>query len=128
MTNVEQCVNYIRARGLNHRQFEAFLEYPDCDYPDVVYFSIVFWLSRAATLERSMNLRQEMKLFMESRHQNVAFLSDENCLNIAFLTDIMQHLSELNLRLQGKSQLVNKVFEHIRAFEKKIQFSWVVPR
>ena len=40
---------------------------------------------------------------------------------LAFLTDITQHLSNLNLKLQGKSQLVNKLFEHICAFEKKLE-------
>ena len=50
------------------------------------------------------------------------FLSDENWLNdFAFLTDITQHLSNLNLRLQEKSQLVNKLFEHICAFEKQLE-------
>ena len=87
--NVVQCVNYIRARGLNHQQFNAFLDELDSEYPDVVYFSAVRWLSRAATLKRLWNLRQEIKFFMESKHQNVAFLSDENWLNdLAFLTDI----------------------------------------
>ena len=53
---------------------------------------------------------------MESKHHNVAFLCDENWLNyLAFLTDIAQHLSEL--KLQGKSQPVNKMLEHICAFE-----------
>ena len=46
-------------------------------------------------------MRQDIMLFMESKHQNVAFLSDENWLNdLAFLTDITQHLSELNFKLQ----------------------------
>jgi len=59
---------------------------------------------------------------MESKHQNVAFLSNENWLNdLAVLTDIVQHLSDLNLKLQGKSQLVNKMFEHICAVEKKLE-------
>ena len=78
MKNVVQCVNYIRAQGLNHRQLRAFLEYPDCNYPDVVYFSAVCWLSRVATLKRLWNLRQDIKLFLESKHQNMAFLGDEN--------------------------------------------------
>ena len=54
---------------------------------------------------------------MESKHQNVAFLSD----NLAFLIDIIQHLSDLNLRLKGKSLLVNKLFENICGFEKKLE-------
>ena len=50
------------------------------------------------------------------------FLCDENWLNdLAFLTNITQHLSELNLKLQGKSQLVIKLFEHICALEKKLE-------
>ena len=57
---------------------------------------------------------------MESNHQNMAFLCDENWLNdLAFLTDITQHLSKLNLTLQEKSQHVNKLFEHICEIEKK---------
>ena len=59
---------------------------------------------------------------MESKHRIVAFLCDENWLNdLAFLTDITQHLSELILKLQGKSQLVNKLFGHICAFEKRLE-------
>ena len=52
MKNVILCVNYIRAQGLNHWQFKAFLGYLDCDYLDVVCFSAIRWLSRAATLKR----------------------------------------------------------------------------
>ena len=122
MKNIVKCVNYIRGRGLNHRQFKAFLEYLNCDYPIVVYFSAVHWLSRAAMLKRLLNIRQQTKLFMKSKHRNVAFLSDEIWMNdLAFLTDIAQHLSELNLKLQGKSQLANKLSEHISAFDTKLK-------
>ena len=59
---------------------------------------------------------------MERKHQNVAFISDEIWLNyLTFLTDITQHLSEQDLKLQRKSQLVNKLFEHICAIEKKLE-------
>jgi len=122
MKDVVQCVNYIRAGGLNHRQFKAFLEELDSDYPDVVYFSAVRWLSRAATLKRFWNLRKEIESFMINKQQNVAYLSDNDWLNdIAYLTDITQHLSDLNVKLQGKNQLVNKMFEHICSFENKLQ-------
>ena len=107
-------------RGLNHRQFKTFLEELDSEYSDVVYFSAIRWLSRAVTLKRFWNLRQEIKLFMESKHQNVRFLSNKNWLNdLAFLTDITQHISDLILKLQEKGALVNKTFEHICVFEKK---------
>ena len=122
MRNVVQCLNYIWAQGLIHQQFKAFLDQLDSEYLDVMYFSAVYWLSRAATLKRFWNLWQEINFFKKSKHQNVAFLSNENWLNdLAFLTDITQHLSGLNLKVQGKCQLVNKLFEHICAFEKKLE-------
>ena len=49
---------------------------------------------------------------MERKHQNVRFLSNENWLN---------DLAFLNLKLQGKGQPVNKMFQHICAFEKKLE-------
>ncbi|XP_067937186.1 general transcription factor II-I repeat domain-containing protein 2A-like [Watersipora subatra] len=119
MKSVVKCVNYIRARGLNHRQFKAFLEELDSDYPDVVYFSAVRWLSRASTLKRFWNLRKEIMTFMVNKQQDVACLTDDDSINdLAFLTDITQHLSDLNVKLQDKFQLVNKMFEHICSFEK----------
>ena len=110
MKKVVQCVNCIMARRLNHRKLKAFMEYLDCDYPDVVYFSAVRWLSGAATLKRFWNMRQEIKMFVERKHQNVAFLCNKNWLiDLAFLADITQYLSELNLKLQGKCHFVNKL-------------------
>ena len=51
MKSAVQCVNYIRAQGLNRRQFKVFPEYLDCDYSYVVHFIAVCWLSRSATLK-----------------------------------------------------------------------------
>ena len=68
MRNVVQCVYCIRARGLNHCQFKASLDELDSEYSDVMYFSAVRWLSRAATLKRFWNLRQEIKFFMKKKH------------------------------------------------------------
>ena len=58
---------------------------------------------------------------MTNKQQDVAYLSDDDWLNdIAFLTDITQHLSDLNVKLQNKSQLVNKMFEHICSFKNSV--------
>jgi len=36
------------------------------------------------------------------------------------LIDITQHLNDLNLKLMGKSQLVNTMFSHVKSFENKL--------
>ena len=65
--NIVQCANFIRARVLDHRQIKAFLEYLNCDYPDVVYFSGVRCHCKAATPKSLWNLQQEIKLFMQNK-------------------------------------------------------------
>jgi len=59
MSVVLKCVNYIRSRGLQHRQFQAFLEV-EASYGDVLYFTEVRWLSRGNVLKRFFYLRAEM--------------------------------------------------------------------
>ena len=49
MEKVVSVVNFIRSKGLNYRQFKSFLAEVGSDYDDVIYFSQVQWLSRAAT-------------------------------------------------------------------------------
>ena len=51
MTDLVKAVNFIKSRGLNHREFKAFLEEVGSRYEDVVCFSKVRWLSKAATLK-----------------------------------------------------------------------------
>ena len=98
---------------------EHLLRFPclDADYEDVVYFSHVRWLSRAATLKRFWNLLPEIKQFLVMKHRDITLLENYEWLNdLAFLIDITQMLSDLNLKLQGKDQLVHKMFEHVESF------------
>ena len=57
---------------------------------------------------------------METKNENVTFLKDVKWLNdLAFLSDVTQHLAQLNGKLQGRNQLANKMFEHITSFQRK---------
>ena len=67
MTDLVKAVNFIRSRGLNHREFKAFLDEVGSGYEDVVYISKVRWLSKAATLKRFQLLLSEIKVFLEER-------------------------------------------------------------
>uniref|UniRef100_A0A6P7GQ58 General transcription factor II-I repeat domain-containing protein 2A-like n=1 Tax=Diabrotica virgifera virgifera TaxID=50390 RepID=A0A6P7GQ58_DIAVI len=121
MDKLVQTVNFLRARGLNHRQFQAFLSDVGSDHEDIVYFSSVRWLSRASTLKRFYSLLDEVKIFLENKGQEIDFLTDEQWLaDLAFLVDITKYLSDLNLKLQGKDQLCTQLYEHIQAFTKKL--------
>ncbi|CAI6366866.1 unnamed protein product [Macrosiphum euphorbiae] len=42
-------------------------------------------------------------------------------MDLAFLVDITTHLNELNVRLQGKNQLISNMFQILTAFELKLK-------
>ena len=50
MGPVIKAVNFIRARGLNHMQFQKFLDDLDIEHQDLAYFSEVRWLRKDSML------------------------------------------------------------------------------
>ena len=121
MKVVIKTVNYIRSRGLKHRQFKQFLAEIDVLYEDVLYYSHIRWLSKGAMLERFYHLRKEIQSFMTDKGSEVPELSDVmwNC-DLAFLVDNSGHLNKLNTQLQGKDELINVLFDRICAFDLKL--------
>ena len=76
MTDLVKAVNFILSRGLNYREFKAFLDEVGSGYKDVVYFSKVRWLSKEATLKRFQLLLPEIKVFLKDKKQNVDILEN----------------------------------------------------
>lgn len=50
MKVVIKTVNFIKSKGLNHRDFQTFLEQMESEYGDVLYYSKVRWLSSGKML------------------------------------------------------------------------------
>lgn len=120
VTKVTQVVNFIRAKGLNHRQFRSFLEECGSEYTDVPYHTEVRWLSRGKVLNRFFELREEICQFLESKGKDTAELREEKFLcELAFLCDISSHLDALNLQLQGRGRIIT-VYSSVRAFKTKM--------
>lgn len=121
MKIVVKTINFIRSRGLNHRQFKTFLIELNSRYSEVIYFSEVRWLSRGIVLQRFFELRNEIDLFMKAKGRSVSEISDINWIcDLAFLADITSHLNELNLKLQGKDRFVTELYDYIKAFQLKL--------
>ena len=118
---VTTVVNFIRSHGLNHRQFKAFLEEIDSDFCDLPYYTAVRWLSCGKVLFRFYKLRREIDLFLTEHNTADPLLSDPSLLlKLSFLVDITSHMNELNLKLQGKDNLICDLYRIITAFRKKL--------
>jgi len=104
---VKQMVNFIRSRGLNQRQFLIFLNDLESEYLGLPYFTEVRWLSCSTVLERFWKLKNAIQIFLESKKPDVSTLSDPMWLkDLSIMVDITKYLSNLNLKLQGKDQII----------------------
>lgn len=112
MQIVISTVNFIRSKALNHREIKDFLTDMDTENGDVIYFSEVRWLSRAKVLKRFLNLLPEVKLFITDLKGKHVPQFDDNfwVADLAFLVDLTSHLSDLNIKIQGKDMMINEFF------------------
>ena len=125
MDVVVKTVNFIRFWGLNHRQFKSFLADMDSEYGELLYYTEVTWLSCENVLKHFFALRNEIASFMKMKNMAVPLLADATfqC-NLAFLSDITYHLNELNLKLQGKKQIITQMYDHVKSFKVKLRL-WI---
>ena len=122
MSTVVSCVNFIKSRALNHRQFQEFLDDMDAEYGTLAYYCEVRWLSKGKMLKQFYELREEVFVFMEMKGKSVSELQNEDWVReLAFLVDLTSYLNELNLKLQGRGQLVHDMYKHIKVFQTKLQ-------
>ncbi|PNF15523.1 hypothetical protein B7P43_G16685 [Cryptotermes secundus] len=103
---VVSTVNFIRSRGLNHRQFGDFLSEVEAEYPDLPYHTAVRWLSSGKILLRFFELRAEIEIFLNEKKRPQPLLSNTEWLwKLAFAADIMGFLNGFNLKLQGRERV-----------------------
>ena len=122
MGPVIKTVNFIRARGLNHRQFQKFLDDLDTEHQDLAYFSEVRWLSKGSMLRRFYELRKEVALFLKNKGRPMDEMKDKSWLcDLAFLVDITTRMNELNTRLQRKAQYASEMYGRIKCFMNKLR-------
>ena len=102
MKVVNTVVKFIRAKALNHRQFQDFLTSEwKADHGDVIHYCDICWLSRANVLKRIAELKDPIQEFMTLKTKPILefdgpqFMSD-----FAFLTDISSYLATVHLKLQ----------------------------
>ncbi|XP_056629866.1 general transcription factor II-I repeat domain-containing protein 2A-like [Diorhabda sublineata] len=125
---VSKIINKIRGgnRSLLHRQLRQFLVETEAKYGDLLMYNHVRWLSAGKCMERFFAIRKEIPAFL-----NEYVLSDTTELErklkdpeflrqLAFLTDLTNHLNSLYLSLQGRNQTVSDLIGKINEFRNKL--------
>lgn len=125
MEVVLKIVNYIRSSAKTHRQFKAFIEEMSNDeFPDdVSWYCLVRWLSVSNVLDKFFRLFEPIKQFLREKGKSFPQLDDPQwLLDMAFFTDVVQHLQSLNISLQGHGKLISDLGQTVFSFHNKVRF------
>ncbi|KAJ8889169.1 hypothetical protein PR048_008663 [Dryococelus australis] len=118
---VKKVVNFICSQGLNQHQFSGLLKDVGSEFEGFPYHAEVCRLSCFNVLKQFWLLHEEIKLFLEVKDESVGQLCDDNWLqDLAFMVDMKGYLNYLNLKLQGKYQVVISMYDYIKAFKLKL--------
>ncbi|GFS85763.1 general transcription factor II-I repeat domain-containing protein 2A [Nephila pilipes] len=115
--------NTLRSRGLILRQFRYFLQSVLSEYSDVLYYSKVRWLSAGCVFERVWQLKDDFVWFFREKQSSAEceMLEDTEWLSdFAFFTHLLCHISNLNVKLQGKNQFIDDICAPLKAFKLKL--------
>ncbi|XP_076358929.1 general transcription factor II-I repeat domain-containing protein 2-like [Tachypleus tridentatus] len=125
MIPVVKCVNKIRAKGLNRREFREYCEVLDMEYGNLILHCEVHWLSRGQVLKRFWKLKNIVHDFLEEKEElpeeRTLLCNEKWMFDLAFLVDITSHLNDLNSKLQGKDKLFPSLVNDISAFKMKLK-------
>ncbi|GBL92721.1 General transcription factor II-I repeat domain-containing protein 2A [Araneus ventricosus] len=120
---VVKLVTTIRSRGLTRRQFRDFLQCVQSECSDVLYYTKVRWLSAGCVFERIWQLKDDIVSFFHEKQCSAEceMLEDtEWLLDLAFFTDLLCHMNNLNVKMQGKNQFIDNIWAHLKAFKLKL--------
>ncbi|XP_064106847.1 protein FAM200A-like [Macrobrachium nipponense] len=107
---------------VNTRLFKRLCKDLDSEHQLLLFSTKARWLSKGNVLNRVFELREELKMFLDTQDKKPIFFNDPlwaPCL--AYLADIFDQLNKLNLKLQGKETIVIHFVDTLRAFVAKMK-------
>ena len=123
LQDVIKIINHIKVHALNSRLFSQLCEKVDAEHTRLLLYIEVRWLSKGRSQARVFELQEPLQRFLlEKQSPLTADFSDtEWVAKLAYLCDIFNLLSELNLSLQGRMTTVFKTADKVAAFKAKLE-------
>ncbi|XP_076039422.1 zinc finger BED domain-containing protein 5-like [Oratosquilla oratoria] len=123
LESVIKIVNYVKTQAPNIRLFKELCKDMNADHEVLLFYTAVRWLSKGNVINRVFEMKDEIKLFLETQGRKylVVHFEDEACnKRVAYLVDIFDQVNKLNLKLQGRETYI--LFQDsLRAFVSKFQ-------
>jgi hypothetical protein len=114
-------VNFAKARQLKSRLFAFLCEEMQADQKSLLLHSDVRWLSRGKVLKRLVELKEEVRRFLQDSVSPLRqhFLDNMWLALLSYLSDIFDKLNGLNSSFQGPNALFFSVFRQGFGFQEK---------
>ena len=97
-----KAVNYIRSKGLYHRQFLSFLADIESEHTHIIFCNSVRWSSLGKMLRRVWDLPKEILIFLEMKEAGVDFRN-----NTILLVICLAFLSSFQCKQTSQKQTKN---------------------
>ena len=121
---VVKIVNFIKVGSLNTPQFKELCKDMNAMHEILLFHTAAHWLSKGNVLNRVLEMKDEIKLFLEFKNKEefLSYFNDNNWItSLAYLADIFEKLNILNLKLQGKNTNIIQLRDNLKVFAEKLQ-------
>ena len=102
-------MNFIKTGSLNTRQFKELCKDMNAMHEVLLFHTAARWLSKGNVLNRVLEMKDEIKLFLEFKNKEefLSYFNDNDWItSLAYLEDIFEKLNILNLKLKERIQIL----------------------
>ncbi|XP_050801384.1 zinc finger BED domain-containing protein 5-like [Gopherus flavomarginatus] len=115
-------ISFVKGHPLNNRLFSQLWDEMGSDYTQHLFHTEVRWLSHGKVLNRLLELREELQVFLDETFNLRDLIHNwKQLCKLAYIADIFAHLNNLNLSLQGKLISIFHVQDKVTAMVAKLK-------
>ena len=119
LKDVNRIIWFMRANALHHRQFREISCSSETSTEDILYHSVVCWLSIGETSRRVLQLRKKIVQYYSTKNKEYSLLNKDFLMSLGFLVDFLTKVNLLNQSLLGKATTVCLDYKKVEDFRDK---------